>query len=130
MNFFERVAALATEKIQLQIGITVENGNTIVSVVPVTRLGNNVAVDKKYWPAFVMRGTPQTLDAEFEKNIAALEDALPTISNAADYAETVKKEAEANKAKSSKTAKPADKKDSKPKEEEKKEDDGLTLFDE
>ena len=81
MQFFKALAELATEKIQFQIGITIEDGAAAVTVVPKTT---------KAWPPFVMRGTPDELDAEFEKGIESLKAAVGVIGNAADYVEQVK----------------------------------------
>ena len=81
----QELAALAIEhKVQFQIGITVEKGMAVVTVVPKTA---------KNWPPFTIKGAPEVLDEEWATHLAQLTEAVAVIGNAATYVEQVKKEA-------------------------------------
>lgn len=134
--FFKTLAGLATEKLELTIGIKVEKGEVICTVVPVTK---NTA---SKWPPFVITGAADTLDDEFEAQAEILKAGVTQIQ---DYAETIKtavavaakKPATTTTTKTTtpaKTAtatkKPEEKKEEPKKEEPTDEQSSLALFDE
>ena len=134
MKFFEMLATLAKDnKVELQVGITVEKDAVAVTVVPKST--------NKVWPPFLMTGKPDELDDDFETQMNSLQEALGIISNAATYAATVKKEAEKKPADitNKKTEAPAKKEDKKPEPKKEKpkppepekdeEDESMSLFD-